>query len=301
MAEKVLITGGSGLVGNRLTEILQENGYEVAWLVRAKSSKAITQFIWNVNEGSIDPEATAWADHIIHLAGASVAEGRWTKARKKEILDSRTESTKLLVKVLANHTHHIKSFVSASAMGYYDDDLGEEWIEEDHPAGKSFLAKVTEAWEREVKAVEKLGIKEVRVRIGIVMSTKGGALPQMMMPIQFGLGSPLGSGKQYMSWIHLDDLCHIFMESLRHEQYHGAINASASQPVKNKELMKSIAKAMHKPFFLPAVPSFMLRLILGEKAIIATGGGRLCNKKLISKGFQFKYDDLELALKNLIH
>lgn len=300
MAENVLITGGSGLVGSRLTHILQEKGFETAWLVRSPSKGTVRQFIWNVDKEIVDPEAIQWADHIIHLAGASVAEGRWSKARKKVLLESRTLSTRLLYNELKKQSKRLKSFVSASAMGLYGIESGEEWVEEDHPSGQDFLAQLTQQWEQEVMNIGQLGIREARIRISIVLSEKGGALPQMLMPVNMGLGSPLGSGKQYMSWIHLDDLCAVFVAAIQHEQYHGAINASASHPVKNKEFMGSLAKAVHKPFFLPAVPSLVLRLVLGEKHIIASGGCRLCNKKLLSKGFQIKFDDLDLALEDLI-
>jgi uncharacterized protein (TIGR01777 family) len=299
MSIKVLISGGSGLVGSRLTELLKDQGFKVAWLVRKGSQSPLRQFFWNLKEGSIDPEATEWADHIIHLAGASVAEGRWTASRKEEIVSSRTESTKLLYNTLKNHPHQVKSFISASAMGFYG-DTGDSLINESAPKGEGFLSHTVEVWEKEVVAIAQLGIREARIRIGIVLTPKGGALPEMMMPIKLGLGSALGSGKQYMSWIHIDDLCALFIESIKNEQYQGPINASTSQPITNKVFMKTLAKTMGKPFFMPSVPTFALKLILGEKAMIVTSGCRMDNQKLTDYGFYFQYDNLESAFENLL-
>ncbi|MDN4165890.1 TIGR01777 family oxidoreductase [Cytophagales bacterium LB-30] len=297
--EKILISGGSGLVGQALTQHLTQQGHEVAWLSRSQQ-KGQKTFLWDVKNQEIAPEALAWASHIIHLAGAGVADKRWTPAYKKEILDSRVQATRLLVKGLKQYPNAVKKVVSASAMGIYGTFHQEEWVEEESPAGKDFLAKVTQEWENEVQQLQSLGIPEVRMRISIVLAKEGGALPTLMLPVRFGLASAIGKGSQYMSWIHIKDLCRLFSWALLESDIQGALNAASPQPETNADFMKTLAKVMRKPFFLPSVPSWVLHLAMGEKAIIATSGVRLSVNRLTSKGVTFVHPDLATALESLL-
>lgn len=294
MSQTVLITGGSGLVGRRLTELLTQKGYQVTWLTRSPSKPG--QFRWNPSAGEIDQQAVSQADFIIHLAGANVGEGRWTDQARREIRASRVESTRLLAQALQQH-NRVKALISASAIGIYP-DKGGEWLTEDGPHDTGFLASVCEEWEREVQAITQ--VRTAIIRIGIVLSEKGGALPKIALPVRLMAGAALGSGKQYMSWIHLDDLCRIFIHAMETPGMSGPYNAAAPEPVTNAEMTRQIAKVLHRPLFLPNVPAFALKLMMGEMSEIALGGCRVSAKKLLSTGFQFQFPDLEPALKELL-
>lgn len=297
--EKVLITGGTGLVGTAITRLLIDNGYEVAHLSRRPSSGRIRRFLWDVDKGIIEPEAISFADHIIHLAGAGVFDQRWTAAYKKEITDSRIKSTVLLENALSASTH-VKSFVSASAIGYYGLDTGDQWMDENSKKGNGFLSDLTYDWENAVNRIHAPGLRTVILRVGIVLSEKGGALPQMAQPVKYFAGAALGSGKQYVSWIHIDDLAASFLHALRNP-IQGVYNAAASEPVTNAALTKAIGKVLHKPVFLPPVPGFILGMILGhEKAKMVIGGNRVSNAKLKESGFAFHYTNVEEAVKSLL-
>ncbi len=301
MSKTVLISGGSGLVGTRITELLINKGYQVRWLSRRPGKKdKIEIYEWNLQKNFIDAKALEKADYIIHLAGAGVADKRWTKDRKKEILESRTKSTRLLHDALQSNPHSIKAFVSASAIGYYGWDTGGVWKKEVSRFGDDFLATVTKAWEAEVAEVEKLGIRTVKLRIGIVLSEKGGALKELTKPINMGVGAALGSGDQYMSWIHLDDLCQMFIYAMEQEEMVGVYNAVAPNPATNKELSKMAAQVLKKPFFLPNVPGFTLKLALGEMASMVLGGSKVSSEKIQDAGFEFSFAELNPALENLL-
>jgi uncharacterized protein (TIGR01777 family) len=297
--KNILITGASGLIGSRLTALLIEKGYTVSHLGRKKQSGKIKSYTWSVERNIIDPSAFDGVDAIIHLAGAGVADKRWTKSRKQEIMNSRTQSTRLLYDTLNARAHRIKTVVSASAIGYYGFDRDEYFTENSTP-GVDFLSQVTYAWEQEADKIAKLGIRLVKVRVGIVLSKDGGAIKEMMKPIQYYVGSPLGSGDQYQSWIHIDDICGIFIKALEDESLNGPINGVAPKPVTNKELTKAIAEALHKPLFLPAVPAFVLKLILGEMANIVLKGSRVSSEKVMSHGYQFQFTDVNDAVRDLL-
>ncbi len=295
---KVLISGGSGFIGSKLTKQLQANGHEVAWLSRSEK-KNIRSFIWDINSMSIDEKAMEWADAVVHLAGASVAGQRWTYSYKKTIYDSRINSSKLIIDAFNKANTPPKSLVSASAVGYYGgfEEHDGYFIENDPPAN-DFLAKVTKDWEKEVFAREN-ETRTVALRIGIVLATKGGALERMVTPIKFGVGAPLASGKQVMSWIHIDDLINIFTFSLEHP-IAGKFNAVAPHPVTNQQMTQSIAKQLHKPLILPKIPAFALKILLGEFATFVVKGARVSSKKIESVGYEFSYPLLSDALKNLL-
>lgn len=295
----ILITGGSGLVGTRLSTLLTEKGYTVTHLSRNPSNEDYKAFEWDIKKGSIDKEAITSADAIIHLAGAGVADKRWNEARKKVIYDSRIDSTKLLFQKVKELNPDLNYFLSASAIGYYGWDTGDKLVDETSPKGEGFLAEVVADWEKEVDSFDAINIPNGKVRIGIVLSEEGGALVEIGKPIKFGVGAPLGSGKQYMSWIHLDDLCGIFIHCLEN-QVEGNINGVSSNPVTNKELTKSIAHHLKKPLILPNVPKFALKILVGEMADMLIGGNKVSSKKIEELGYSFQYPKLDEALADLL-
>ena len=301
MKERVLITGGTGLVGDELCHILLQEGYQVSFLSRNKQYiPNIEVFQWDVNKQNIEQEAIDTADYIIHLAGAGVADHRWTESYKKEILESRVLSTELLYKAIQKSQKKPKAFLAASAIGIYGFDSGESLIDENSPQGNDFLADVTKKWEKESLKIKELGIRTSIFRIGIVLSSKGGALAKMMQPIQFFVGAALGSGKQYMSWIHIKDLAKMFLFALQNPQVEGVFNAVGNSPLSNTEFTQTIAKKLKKPLFLPNVPSFVLKLMLGEMNVIVTGGNKVSNKKILETGFKYEFNTLEEALEDLL-
>ena len=300
MTTSILLTGASGLVGTRLTDMLLQKGYQVAHLGRSKRPGKVPSYVWNVAKGEFDPEALNGVDAIIHLAGAGVAEKRWTSRRKKEILESRTKSSALLYETLKKMNSKVRAVVSASAIGYYGFGLDEKTLftEESKP-GNDYLSRVVVAWEREVDAIASLGIRVVKIRIGIVLSDKGGALKEMAGPIKIGIGSPLGSGKQILSWIHLDDLCAMFIRAVEDESMKGAYNAVSPQPVTNRDMTIVLAKVLNRPLLLPPVPAFVLRIMIGEMTDIVVNGRNVSSEKIRKTGFTFEFTDLKSALEAL--
>jgi hypothetical protein len=294
---KILITGASGLVGTRLTELLLEQGYEVVHLGRTARQGKVPCFRWNIESGTIDEQAFENVEAVVHLAGAGVADKPWTPKRKLEILESRTHSTALLAKYLI-HQPQVKTVVSASAIGYYGFGLSTEELTEASNPGTDFLASVVKAWEAEVDKIENKRI--VKLRIGIVLSEKGGALKELAQPIRWNVGAPLGSGTQMTSWIHLDDLCRMFIFALTNENMQGAYNATGLAAVSNKELTRAIAQQLHKPLWLPAIPAFVLKMLLGEMADMILYGSVVSSSKIQKAGFTFHYPTLDAALAHLL-
>ncbi len=302
MGRKVLITGGSGLVGSRLTEMLLNDGYQVAHLSRSKNSQnGVKTYTWDIDNRFVEDGALENANFIIHLAGAGVADKRWTDDRKQIIMHSRVASTSLLREKLASISHECEAVVSASAIGYYGWDTGEAWVDENHQAGEGFLAEVVKAWEHEVNKIREFDLRVAMLRIGIVLSVDGGALKQMMQPVKFSVGAPLGSGDQYMSWIHIDDLCRMFIEALKNPGLKGIYNAVAPNPVTNREFTASLAQELDKPQWMPAVPGWTLKLVLGEMSKMLLGGNRVSCDKIGGQGFRFNFASLEDALKSLLN
>lgn len=312
--QNVLITGGSGLIGTRLSEILLEKGFSVSHLGRKKVVKiqarptnsegenpAIKMYTWDVEKEVIDAKALLEADYIIHLAGAGIADENWSDARKKEIIDSRTKSVGLITNTLKKIPHHIKSFISASGIGFYGADTGDEHISEQHIAGTDFVADCCIQWEAAADEIQALGIRTVKFRTGIVLSEKGGALPKLTQPVRWGIGAALGTGKQWQSWIHLDDLCELYIKALVDERMMGSYNAIAPNPVTNYELTKLSAEVLKRPFWMPNVPAFALKIVFGEMAIIVLGGNYILNKRIASEtDFQYKFTEVKGALKDLL-
>ncbi|MDQ4140778.1 MAG: TIGR01777 family oxidoreductase [Bacteroidota bacterium] len=299
MAGKILITGGTGLIGTRLSEMLIDLGYEVAHLSRSSTKHSKYQtFKWDIEKDYIEEAALTYTDYIINLAGASVADEKWTDKRKQEIRDSRIKSTNLLINQLQKAPHHVKGFISASAVGIYGNS-GERLVaEESSHAENDFLAEVCRDWEKAANQATNLGIRTVIFRIGIVLSKEGGALPQLAKPIKYLVGAPLGSGQQYISWIHLDDLCRLFIAAIEDHQFHGIYNAVAPHPVTNEEFTRTLADILHKPLTGLKVPAFGLKLVLGEMSEAVLGGSRVSANKVLQTGFTFEYNYLDQALES---
>lgn len=302
MHKKVLIAGGSGLVGSRLTSLLQEQGYKVAYLSRDRNSRQdVKVFGWDLKKGWIEPGAVESANYIINLAGAPVADHRWTDAYKNVILKSRSDTNRLLYQELKNTNYQPQGFISASGINYYGDDNGAHWLGESSPAGSDFLSEVCKVWEEEADRVSSLDIRVVKLRIGVVLSRKGGALAQLKKPVRFGLAAPVGSGEQYMSWIHIDDLCGFIIKCLQDETVEGVFNGVAPEPEKNKRFMQTLADVMQKPFIAPRVPEAAIKLLMGrERAGIVLGSLRVSSEKVEKSGYKFQYPLLRPALANLL-
>lgn len=300
---KVLITGGTGLIGSRLSELLIDAGYDVALLSRepAKTSHYRT-FRWDPQAGSIDEAAVPYADYIINLAGSSVADGKWTDERKRDIMTSRLGGLALLHRELAKADghHHVQALVSASAIGIYGDAGAALLTEETPPAlpTHDFLVDVAQQWELAAAPVAALGIRTVVPRIGVVLSDQGGALVPIARPVKLGAGAPLGNGRQFISWIHIDDLCRLFIAMLEQAHWQGVYNAVAPNPVTNEAFTEVLAEVLHRPLLLPKVPAFGLKLLMGEMSEIVLASQRVSAEKVLGAGFTFEYPTLRAALES---
>ncbi len=297
---KILVTGGTGLVGKRLTSLLRNEGHEVLILTRGKSKKEEGLYHWNLTTGEIDPEALKNIDVLVHLAGAGIVDKKWTEARKQEIIDSRVQPLQILSRAFKKQKSSPSVVVSASAIGLYGFDTGDTLLAENAAQGKDYISEIVRKWESAVDDFQqKMVCRAVKIRIGIVLALEGGALPQMAFPVKMLLGSPLGNGSQWLSWIHIDDLCEIFRQSITNGTYDGAYNAVAPKPVTNASLMKTIAEVLKKPFFFPNVPAFIIKMMMGKRAQLVLGGNRVSVDKLLKNGFVFRFTNLKEALQDL--
>jgi uncharacterized protein (TIGR01777 family) len=293
----ILITGGTGLIGRALTEKLTSEGHTVAILSRTGGD-----FKWNVREHYMDPLALQNVDAIVHLAGAGIAEKRWSDARKKEIVDSRVKSAKLLEDTLASTQHQVKTVVSASGIGYYGADTGEIICTETSETGLDFVAVCTQAWEKSLDPFMALGLRVVKLRIGLVMSSQGGIFRVLARPVYWFIGAILGAGKQWQSWIHIDDLVEIFHQSLINSSAAGVYNVVAPQPIRHREMITVIANRLKRPLIFPAIPSWFLKVLLGELANLVTGGNFVSSEKIQKElRFTFKYTSFAEAIKKLTY
>ena len=298
--KKILLTGGTGLIGTHLTRKLQEKGYQVALLSRsAKSDLSFPVYPWNPDKGEMDDKALDYADYIIHLAGVNIGDKRWTPHRKQQILESRVKSGELLLNALAKRKSKPKAFISASAIGYYGAVSSDAIFDETAPAHSDFLGQTCESWEGVADRFKENGVRSVKIRTGIVLSKQGGALSKLSLPIRYGVGAPIGSGKQYMPWIHIEDLCGIFIHAIEHPQLAGAYNAVAPEHITNRELTKRIARGLRKPLWLPNIPSSFLRLLFGEMSAMLLQGSRVSSDKIRATGFSFQYPKIDPALQEL--
>lgn len=301
MSKTVLITGGSGLLGRPLTRLLLNSGYNVHHLSRSlsKATEGVQTFKWDTTEMEIDPRCIDNVDIIINLAGEGIADKIWTKSRKEAIVNSRTNALQLLFNLLQDTPEHkVKAVLSSSAVGYYG-DRGNELLTETSEPGTDFLANTCFAWENAADKLKDLGLRLVKFRTGVVLSTEGGALPKIAAPVKMGLATPLGSGRQWVPWIHIDDAVNLFLHAILHEEIEGAFNMAAPHPVTNSDLTRAIAQHFGKNLWLPKVPELALRVLLGEMSRVVLNSNRTSSEKVLKTGFKFKYPVIGPALNAL--
>ena len=297
---RVLITGASGLIGKALQKSFAEKGYEMLLASRSEPKDA-RSVQWNPDSGFADAalEKLEGLDGVIHLAGESISAIRWTDEKKKAIRDSRVFGTRSMIEAFDKLERKPTTFISGAAIGYYG-DRGDEVLTESSPAGKTFLADISKEWEAESRRAEDLGIRTVLLRTGIVLSKDGGALTTMMMPFKLGVGGVVGSGKQWMSWISLDDVVAIINFALENESVRGAINVVAPNPVTNEEFTKTLGTVLYRPTFLP-LPEFAVHMVFGEMGdALLLDSTRVAPKRLLDAGYEFKFTDLKAALEHAV-
>jgi uncharacterized protein (TIGR01777 family) len=299
MKEVVLITGANGVLANYLAEELESN-YSIRFLTRKVNES--NEFLWDLTNNYIDPKAFNNVNHIIHLAGSSIADNRWTEKIKQMIYSSRVDSSQLILEVLKKNNQTIDTFISASAIGYYGMNTTDTILNEESPNGTDFLSDVCNKWEGVAHSFssENVANRMSIVRIGIIFTPNEGALKKIIQPINLGIGSGIGSGNQWMPWIHISDLCGIFKFLLAHKEISGTFNAVSSEHTTNIELTRKIAKVLKRKIILPNIPKFVMKLIFGEMSVILLKGSRVSSDKIIKKGFNFKYENLNMALRNIL-
>ncbi|HYK91395.1 MAG TPA: TIGR01777 family oxidoreductase [Acidobacteriota bacterium] len=296
---RILVSGASGLIGSALLPHLAARGHETSRLVRASSKARVAGVVWDPSAGVLDATSLEGFDAVVHLAGENIAGGRWTADKKRKILESRSKGTQLLGGTLSRLAQPPRVLVSASAIGFYG-DRGPDVMREDSPPGKGFLPEVCTAWEAATRPAALKGIRVVTLRIGIVLSTAGGALKQMLPPFRLGLGGKIGSGRQFMSWITLDDLVGVLHHSIENDSLSGAVNAVAPNPVTNIEFTRTLGHTLSRPTILP-LPAFAARLVLGEMADeLLLSSTRVEPAKLIAADFHFEHSELEPALRHVL-
>ena len=302
MKKNVLITGGTGFIGKYLTRLLIANGYSVSIFSRSlkQNTDDISYFRWDIANRFIEEEAILKADYIIHLAGEGIADQRWTAKRKEAIVQSREKSIQLIYDVLKKHNKKLDAFVSASGVGIYGAVNGSEICTENTLAVNDFLGSTCQKWEAAADTIASLGIRTVKIRTGLVLGKDEGFLKKLIPIFKMKLGSALGSGKQYMPWIHIDDLCSIYLEAIKNPKMSGAYNAAINDNTNNEIFSKTLAKIYGYSLWLPKVPAFLIQMVLGEMALIVLKGRRVSSDKIEKTGFQFRFNTLELALEDCI-
>ena len=297
----ILIAGGTGLVGSHLSHLLQSAGHTVLHLSRKRDLSArFPAYAWDLAKKNIEQEAVDRADYLINLAGAGIADQRWTPDRKRLIISSRVDSTLLLKAAIERRPTPLQAYISASAVGFFG-SRGEQLLTENDPAGKdSFLAETVALWEQAAEKIAETGLRTVVLRIGVVLSTQGGALEKMLIPFRFFTGTYFGTGQQWMSWVHIDDLCRMFLEAIDNQQFRGIYNGVAPHPFRNHDLVFELKKALGKPAVLLPAPEFALRAVMGEMADVVFDSARVSSKKIEGAGFKFNFPDLLPALQDLL-
>jgi uncharacterized protein (TIGR01777 family) len=300
MATHVLISGGSGLLGREIAKLLVSAGYKVAILSRHNDAKSfVPTFTWDYEKEILAPEALPYAENIIHLAGAGIADQRWSRKRQREIIYSRTESIAFLMQELAKAGSQCRTLISASAIGYYGGLTSEHIFTEEDDAADDFLGTSCRLWETAVDKSAQAGSRVVKLRLGVVLSRAGGAIARLAPIFGLGFGSPVGSGRQYMPWVHIADAAEMFHHALANTHMRGVFNAIAPQHVTNRQFAAALASAMGKPYFMPPVPSFALRLAFGEMATTVLAGSRVSAAKIQALGFSYQFAEIDAALKDL--
>jgi uncharacterized protein len=296
---RILMSGGSGFVGAALTKLLRTSGNSVAHLVRAGAPVKVPDVLWDPQSATIDAASIEGTEALVHLSGASIAERRWTPVRKAELRSSRVDTTRVLVDTVLNLGHRPRAFICASAIGYYG-DCGEEILTESRPCGADFLALLARDWEAEAERAAHAGIRTVQLRFGVILAARGGALPKMLAPIRFGVGGRLGSGRQWISWITLEDAIEAVHNAIVDERYSGPVNVVTPNPVRSSEFTRIAARILHRPAIFPA-PKFALRLALGEMADpLLLASARVKPKRLMELGYTFRSDNIDAALQRMI-
>ena len=298
--ETVLISGGSGLIGRHLCKKLKNKGYRVAFLSRvSRQNTDIPIYTWNVDKNVIEKQAIEMADFIIHLAGADIGDKRWTAKRRQQIIDSRVKTGQLIFEKIKENKNKLKAFISASAIGYYGAITSDKIFCETDTASNDFLGETCRKWEQSADKFEELGIRTVKIRTGIVLSGKGGALARIIIPVKLGIGSAIGNGKQYMPWIHIDDLCNIYIKAIEDTKMEGAYNAVAPDHKTNQEFTRTLARILRKPFWFPNIPAIVMKIIFGKMSSMLLKGSRVSSDKITIAGYNFIFPDLDSALTNL--
>jgi uncharacterized protein len=290
-----LIAGGSGLVGSRLRQLLADQGHQVRLLTRKPRPDSL-EYYWDPQAGKIDAAVLTGVDYLVNLAGAGIADKRWTAARKRELVESRTSSNAVLAKAIADGGHRLKSFVSASAIGYYGDSGERLMHEDDAPVDDSFMVHCCREWENSAEAIAAQGIRTTVLRIGVVMAKESGAFAEFAKPMRFGVGAYFGNGSAWNSWIHRDDLCQMIVWALENDGIAGTFNAVSPQPVRGKALVAALQKAMNAPALLVPAPEIAIRLAFGEMSAVVLNSNRVSAEKILAAGFRFQYEEIGEAL-----
>jgi uncharacterized protein (TIGR01777 family) len=294
MEKTILLAGGTGLIGTRLSLLLRERGYVVRLLTRTPGNA--DEFKWNPLKGELDESALQNIDYVVNLAGAGIADKRWTADRKRDIVMSRVQAAQVLAKAFTRMDIKPKAYISASAIGYYGNSGEQFMTEADAPVDNSFMVECCQQWEAAADTMLGLGIRTVKLRIGIVLAKEGGALAEVVKPLHWGLGTYFGNGRAWWSWIHRDDLCRMILWAFENTAITGVFNAVAPQPVRGLAFTQTVAKAINqKAVFLPA-PEFALKLILGEMAVVVLNSNHISGRKVEQAGFEYSYPDLQGAL-----
>lgn len=295
----ILITGGSGLIGTHLTKSLLADGHLVRWLSRTAGHRhRVRAYAWDVDAGNIDPEAIREVDHVVHLAGAGIADKRWTSRRVQALIDSRARSIRVLLRAFQEVGSAPRSIVSAAGVGYYGATTSDHILSESDPPGHDTIARISVEWEHAVDEWSAL-CRVVKLRTPVVLAKEGGALPRLAQPVRFGLGAAIGSGKQWMPWVHIDDLVAAYRQALVNDRMRGAYNVVAGNAT-NTELMHTLAQVLKQPFLLPRVPGWVLRAALGEMASILLEGSRVNGSRLAASGALLRHTDLQETLGDLL-
>ncbi|WP_374950699.1 TIGR01777 family oxidoreductase [Mucilaginibacter sp.] len=295
----VLITGGTGLIGRQLTQALLAAGYSVNHLSRKPGTDPkVKTYLWDIDKGQIDEDCLDGIDTIVHLAGAGIADERWTDERKKLLIESRTRSIQLIYALMKRKPNRVTAIVSASATGYYS-NRGDELLTEESKPHHDFLGTCCIEWEKAVDEGAAPGLRILKYRTGVVLTKDGGALPQLALPAKFGVGSPIGKGNQWIPWIHHVDVVDMYLDGIESETLNGVYNMVAPNPVTNAQMSKAIAKQLHRPFWAPNVPAFLIKMLFGEMSLVVLGSTRVSAQKIQTAGYTFKYPDIASALKEI--
>jgi len=293
----ILITGGTGLIGTAVCNLLKSKSYNVAVLSRNKQLEGVKSFYWDYERGILDEEAIEFADVIVHLAGENISNKRWNKNQKQKIFDSRIKTVDLLFAKTEKAKSKPHGFISTSAIAYYGTETCDKIFTENDGPGEGFLPQTVMAWEKSVDKFSKLGIRTLKLRTGVVLSKTGGAFEKMSAPVKLGLGAALGTGKQYIPWIEISDLAEMFLFAIENNKLNAVYNAVAPNYINNYDFMKILASSMNKAFFMPNIPAFIIKLLYGEMSVILLEGSRISSEKIQSAGFDFKFKNVEDVVK----